>query len=172
MMLVEADTVEEAFEIVASRLSDGTPHWSDWHNASDPSTLNFSGRWTGGVFFTPNKNGEPDPDAEVTNYLCYADDPTLAEYVIEQFVEYRMNDIREYQKIALDLATYKYDPYSTKWDMNLFKTKLLAKLMDNDWNSDTAIFDLHAWTPALGDFLERVKKNPKRQWLIPVDFHH
>lgn len=172
ILLVEADSPLEAFEAVYEKLSgESEPSWADWHNVDNPNTLNYAGRWSNAIFFTPNKNGEPDPDAEIANHLCYGDDPALAEMVIETFLQYRLDEIRTYQSRALDLTTYAYDPYKTGIDMDLFITKKLAQLLDDEWTSDTAIYDLVNWTPNLREFVERVKKDPKRQYLIPVDFH-
>jgi hypothetical protein len=170
-MLVEADSPEEAFDIVESALSDENPRWSDWHEASGAHTKDFAGRYSNAIFFTPNKNGEPDPDAEIANHLCYADEPALAELVIEKFLQFRLNDIRNYKSKAIDLSTYAYDPYTKSWDMDLYGTKKLAQLLDDEWTPDTAIYDLTDWTANLRSFVERVKANPTKQYLIPVDFH-
>jgi hypothetical protein len=167
-MLVEAETVEEAFDIVETNLNDSEPRWSDWHNANNAHTLNFAGRWEGQVF---NTNPTNEYGEEVNNYLQYSADPALAERVITEYLELRLNDIRSYQSKAVDLTTFAYDPYSTKFDMDLWATKKLAQLLDDEWTCDTAIYDLENWTANLRSFVERVKTNPEKQWLIPVDFH-
>jgi hypothetical protein len=168
IMLVEAKTVEEAFDIVETHLNDSEPRWSDWHNANNAHTLNFAGRWEGEVF---NTNPTNEYGEEVNNYLQYSADPALAERVITEYLELRLNDIRSYQSKAVDLTTFAYDPYSTKFDMDLWATKKLAQLLDDEWTCDTAIYDLENWTANLRSFVERVKTNPEKQWLIPVDFH-
>jgi hypothetical protein len=170
-MLVEADSPEEAFDAVEGALSE-SPSWSDWHEASGAHTKDFAGRWSNAVFFTPNKNGEPDPDAEIANHLCYADEPALAELVIEKFLQQRLDEIRNYKSKAIDLSTYAYDPYTKTWDMDLYGTKKLAQLLDDEWTPDTAIYDLTDWTANLRSFVERVKTNPAKQYLIPVDLHY
>lgn len=170
IMLVEADTVEEAFDDVESKLSEGEPRWSDWHNASGSRSLNFAGRWTGSVFGTPNSKGVYDAD-EAPNYLQYSSDPALAERAITEYLDHRLNDIRSYQARAVDLASFAYDPYATKFDMDLWATKKLAQLLDDEWTCDTGIYDLNDWTGNLRSFVERVKTAPEKQWLIPVDFH-
>lgn len=170
IMLVEADNVNDAFDAVCSALSDGEPRWSDWHNADNPRTLNFAGRWTGSVFGTPNAQGVYDAD-EAPNYLQYSADPALAERAITEYLEHRLNDIRSYQIKAVDLKSFAYDPYSTKFDMDLWATKKLAQMLDDEWTPDTAIYDLDNWTGNLRPFVERVKVAPEKQWLIPVDFH-
>jgi len=171
IMLIEADNAEEAFEQVASALEEN-PSWSDWHNAnfSNVDAKNFADRWTGTVFGTPDKNGVYNAD-EAPNFLRYSEDPALAERAITSYLDQRFNDIRSYQAKAVDLASYKYDPYKSGWDTNLYSTKKLAELLNDDWTCDTAIYDLTTWSANLNSFIERVKTNPDKQWLIPVDFH-
>lgn len=173
-MLVEADSPLEAFEAVYEKLAHtGETIWFDWHHAQNPTTLDYAGRWSNSVFYTPNKNGDPDPDAEATNYLCYADDPALAEMVIEKFVQYRLDSIRDSRKHATDILTCDYDPFAKdELDMPAYYASKLSNLLNNTWTSDSAIFDLVDWTGNLSAFLGRVKDNPKKQYLVPVDFHH
>jgi hypothetical protein len=49
--------------------------------------------------------------------------------------------------------------------------KKLVALYNNEWSSDSGIYDLEAWDATLAHFFERVKKSPEKQFLIPVDFH-
>lgn len=172
LILIEADNAEEAFYNVANALSEGEPRWSDWHTADigSASALDFAGRWSGEIF----KDKETDEEA-APNFLRYADDPALAERVISTFLEYRFADIRECRNEGADLASYSYDPYTSKYDkggMELYYAVKLAKLLNDEWTNDSAIYDLESWTANLSYFIERVKKSPEKQWLIPVDFHH
>lgn len=173
MLLVEADTVEEAFDLVEVRLADGQPSWSDWHEASDASSLNFAGRWTGVVFAdTP----EVEDTSIYPNYLQYSSDPDLAEQAITIALEHRMTDIRAYrQRIrtsGIDLPEYPYNPNETTFDTEVWYVEKLTQLLMDKWTPDSGIYDLDAWTGSLKYFIERVKANPEKQWLIPVDFHH
>lgn len=174
ILLVEADSVDEAFEQVFSQLNNDDynhPEWSDWHNATSPSTLDFSGRWAGEIFFTPNENGEADPDEDKPNYLCYADDPTLAEQVLDKYLNLRLNELQELKSKAVDLSIYPYNPYTNDYNNGLYGSKKLAKILDDEWTPESYVYDLTAESASLYNFVERVKENPKNQWLIPVDFH-
>lgn len=171
IMLIEAETPEQAFSDVEDLLSNNSPEWSDWHNASDASNLDFAGRWTGVVFGALDESGQVMGVERNPNHLRYSDDPALAEEVITNYLEERINTIRKYQKEAIDLTTYAYDPYTDKLDMPLYTTHKLAQILDDTWTSDTGIYDLNNWTGNLRYFLERVKRNPENQFLIPVDFH-
>jgi hypothetical protein len=120
--------------------------------------------------------------SENPNYLRFSDDPNLADEVIQRFISYRMNEIESIKRTlatdhpTLDLLSYSYDPdkepdFSTT-SMGLYFIKKLVSLYGNDWTSDTAIYDLEDWNATLTPFYKRVQKNPERQFLIPVDFHH
>ena len=166
IMLVEAGTVEDAFDLVESALSEA-PDWSDWHNAQNGSSKNFAGRWEGQVFHTLPE----DKTEEAPNYLRYSDDPALAERVITEYLDYRLNDIRAYQAKAIDLSTASYDPYKEDTGMDVWYTKKLAQLLNDEWTCDSGLFDLSFYSANLATFIERVKRSPETQWLIPVDFH-
>lgn len=174
ILLIEATTPTEAFNNVAATLGDSVDvSWSDWHNAdySNVSELSFAGRWKGNVFGDVNENGEFKDPENNKDFLKYSDDPAMAESVITEYLEARMRSISEYKAKAIDLSTYKYDPYSKGYDMDLWATKKLAQLLDDQWTPDTGIYDLENWTGNLRNFTERVAKNPEIQFLIPVDFH-
>lgn len=169
ILLVVADTPEEAFSEVASKLAE-EPKWSDWHNAG-AEPMNFAGRWAGEIFGTYNEEGEMSNTDTNPNHLRYSDDPALAEQVITRFLEYRCEEIKNFREKALDLSTYVYDPYSSKLDMDLWATKKLAQLLSDEWTPDSGVYDLEWWTGSLDPFTKRVGLEPTRQFLIPVDFH-
>jgi hypothetical protein len=174
IILVEATTNLEAFNNVATILSDSTDvAWSDWHNAdhSNVDELSFAGRWKGNVFGEVDENGEFKNQHNNNDFLKYSDDPAMADNVITEYLEARIRSINEYKSKAIDLSTYKYDPYSSGYDMDLWATKKLAQLLDDQWTPDSGVYDLENWTGNLRYFTERVAKNPEQQFLIPVDFH-
>jgi hypothetical protein len=172
IILIEAGTPEQAFSDVASFLSEAnTPDWSDWHNANE-GEMNFAGRWSGAVFGSVDETGQFIDPEKNPNHLRYSDDPALAEDVITQYLEERISTIRNYQREAIDLSTYAYDPYKDKLDLPLYSTSKLAQLLGDDWTPDTGIYDLNNWTGNLRYFIQRVKSSPENQFLIPVDFHY
>lgn len=174
ILLVEAQTDTEAFNNVVSLLSESPDvSWSDWHNAdfSNVGNLSFAGRWAGQVFGDLDENGEFKNPENNKDFLRYSDDPALAEAVITEYLEGRIRSIDEYREKAIDLASYSYDPYASKYDLDLWTTQKLGRLLDNEWCPDSGIYDLHNWTANLRNFAQRVAKNPEIQYLIPVDFH-
>jgi hypothetical protein len=170
IMLVEAESPEQAFHDTWSLLSEGEPRWSDWHNV-EAGSMNFAGRWSGCVFGEVDEAGQFIDPENNPNHLRYSDDPALAEEVLTRYLEQRMAEIRNYKAKALDLTSYKYDPYASGFNMDLWATKKLAQMLDDEWTPDSAIYDLMNWTANLRYFTERVAKNPENQFLIPVDFH-
>jgi hypothetical protein len=93
-----------------------------------------------------------------------------------------MNEIESIKKhlttdfSSIDLMTFVYNPHSDPdfrtTGMGLYYIKKLVSIYSNEWTSDTAIYDLDSWNASLDYFYKRVQKNPERQFLIPVDFHH
>jgi len=127
-------------------------------------------------------NGENPDLSENPNYLCFSDDPSLADEIIGRHLGYRQGEIESIKKTlatdyaSIDLMAYEYDPHKEPdfrtTGMGLYYIKKLVSLYGNDWISETSIYDLEAWDANLTYFFERVKKSPERQFLIPVDFHH
>ena len=203
ILLIEADTPLEAFEKVAEKLSEGTPSWSDWHEAgSNPSSLNFAGRWSGGIFLTTEQiakeaNGEELSEVELgknPNHLCFADNPTLAEEVIMSHLGYRkksmLSDLEgitkhspspsgwagvvDLERLVKDYSpTRGFDPtYFKDGGMRIYYISSLIDLLKNKWTPDSSVYDLEGYTADLSSFFQRVEKNPEKQFLIPVDFHY
>lgn len=166
IILVQAEDVEDAFSLVENTLEGGYPTWSDWHNATNAHSKDFAGRWSGQVFADEKK-----PEELAPNYLRYSDDPALAEKVLSEWLEGRMATLREYRGKMADLNTVKYDPYTHSFDMSLYYALKVAQLLNDEWTPDSGVYDLTYGTADLSDFIERVKKEPTKQYLIPVDFH-
>ena len=174
IILIEADSPEMAFSDVASNIDDDPISWSDWHNAdhSNVGELNFAGRWAGEVFAKLDSEGNPIDDETALNYLRYSDNPERAEGIISQYLEERMSAIRQYRTEAVDLSTHPYDPQvSTPYTPAIWATSKLVKLIDNEWTPESGFYDLEGWTGSLEYFIQRVIKDPTRQYLIPIDFH-
>ena len=186
IMLVEADSPEDAFREVEMLLENSeSPSWSDWHNASDPESLDFSGRWSNAIFLTPKQEVLIEQDlfdkSEIPNFLCYADDPELADQIVDRFITYRKQAMRENvpaygSEIDLGVLIDNYDPSAPfsvgGVGMDLWRLSKLFELLNNEWTYETAIYDLASGTASLDFYHERCKTQPQKQYLIPVDFHH
>jgi len=179
-MLIEADTAEFAFMAVEQELNaEGAVSWSDWHEASDYSSMNFAGRWSGAVFLSPadktlKEAGQPYP-ATAPNHLCYADDPEMADAIIDQFLTYRKENLKN--NIPKTLPSFEdlvenYDPRENGFNVELYRATKLLQLLSGDWFYDTAIYDLSAYSASIDYFIKRCAVAPEKQFLIPVDFHY
>lgn len=157
LLLVEADTHQEAVEIVDSKINDWEGHWSDWHA--------IGGRWSG-IF------GENHPDV-----INYKNDPELFEKHIKDFVEARKNRLKEnlerFEEGKKSLSDYvsDYNPEIFDFDMNLYALKSLTRIMAGDWTYDSCFFDLESYSETLHPFRERVATRPEKQYVVAVDFH-
>jgi hypothetical protein len=165
ILLVEADNAEEALDYVRAELNGEmpSPTWSDWHEVG--------GRWSG-IFA-----GWDD----TKDVLGYTDNPTLAEDILKQFTDYRLANIKRYKQ-ELDEAAFSIDKAIDEYDMsnneqrfangmNLWRVQKLAQMLQDDWTSDSGVYDLKEYTGSLTYFRERVTARPEKQFLIPVDFH-
>ena len=157
LLLIEADTHQEAVEIVDSKINDWEGHWSDWHA--------IGGRWSG-IF------GENHPDV-----INYKNEPELFEKHIKDFVEARKNRLKEnlerFEEGKKSLSDYvsDYNPEIFDFDMNLYALKSLTRIMAGDWTYDSCFFDLESYSETLHPFRERVATHPEKQFAVAVDFH-
>jgi hypothetical protein len=188
LLLIEADTAQDAFTTIASELSEHTPEWSDWHEADYTKIdhLNFAGRWSGGVFLTDEQKAQQEAGtldtSTIPNHLCYADDPELADSVVSMFLGWRKSAIQEAlpkdllafsNSLEVSVANYAPDKDTDfKFSMELWGLRKLITLLDNDWHYESSVYDLTLGTANLKHFYERCAKNPQNQFIVPVDFHH
>lgn len=163
VMLIQAEDVQDAMDLVRAKLEE-SPSWSDWHEATISSDT-FAGRWASAFFGEKNTN----------DTLRYSDDPALAENVIFEQLSSRKMEMdmlrKRVSESGYDPMKVEYDPESSGWDMNAFSLARLIALLENDWNSDSAIYDLEDWTGSLAGFRKRVAEAPEKQFLVVVDFH-
>ena len=159
LVLVEAETHQEAIAMVESRLDD--VDWSDWSE--------IGGRWTG-MF------GDDEP----TNALNYANDPEVFMKWINTFSEYRHTHMKEALAgfnnggKTLEEVIDSYDPRVNDFDLGMvgFYIRKVGTLIADYWTNDSAIWDLEAGTGGLSYLMERIEKEPKKQFAVIADFHH
>ncbi len=171
IMLVEAEDAEDAIGIVRGAITHAEtpyPAWSDWHGGIGEG---LAGRWSG-LFHGWEENQD---------VLCYTENKVLADDIIKEFVSYRIAEtkmlwegINKDSGFDVEKAISEYDPYSQRFDdnaMKLWRLQRVAKILNNDWCSDTGVYDLQEHTANLEYFKIRLDKNPEKQYLVPVDFH-
>ena len=163
IMLVEAESHAEAVDKVQGVIQYSetpTPSWSDWNE--------IGGRWSG--FFGKGKN-----------VLRYTENSALAEEKLTEWLRGREEEMASSlnQIKTLDLAKVvaEYDPEKEpSWvgdtSMALWRLARLARLLGDDWTSDSGVYDLDNFTGNLKSFRERLAVAPEMQYLVIVDFHH
>ena len=116
--------------------------WSDWSQVG--------GRWEG-MF------GDDEP----TNALNYANDPEVFMKWVNTFSEYRNSSMKsflsDFEKEAKSLGYY---------------LRSLGGILCDYWTSYSHLYDLEAGTANLEYLMERIGKDPKKQFAVIVDFHH
>lgn len=166
ILLVEAESVEDARDRVVAAFDSETPAWSDWNHVI-PGETTYAGRWQGEFFGADNKH----------DVLCYNDDPTLAATVIFEMLSSRDAEIELLRKqlreadLDIDLLTLDYDAYSKDDKFQLWRVKHLAEILSDAWTSSSKVYDLQAYSANLSDFQNRIQEDPSKQYLVAVDFH-
>lgn len=152
---VEADTPAEAEASVISSLEaqmEGSTWW-DWFDSE------IGGRWS-----------------DVAQTVC-ASDSAKYEETIERIKANRKSEVTDYmERIDMDTVLSlieNYEGESMDWDtqMNFYRLKSIAKLLNDDFFNGSYYYDVEAYTTDLKYLRERVAKDHSRQYLVPIDFH-
>jgi hypothetical protein len=157
IMLIEADSAEDAIEEVKSRTGlygeTSGPDWSDWHEVG--------GRWDG--YF------------EGSNVLSYAENVALAEETLKTALTWRGEEIERLKGEAdFDKLVELVDNYNAEepvFDHSVWVARRLTELVMDYWTPDSKVFDLHDYTASLKYFRKRLEENAENQYLVAVDFH-
>jgi hypothetical protein len=158
LLFIEADTHQQAISNVESRLDEAD--WSDWSEVG--------GRWTG-IF------GESEPNA-----ILYSNDPQKWKEMISTFSDYRKAHMKEaweaLEKESENIGDLigKYDLMKNDYSLGMkgYNMRRIGSLLADYWTTDSTLYDLEAGTANLAYLQERVEKDPKKQFMVAVDFHH
>jgi hypothetical protein len=157
LIFVEAENHQDAIDEVGSRLDEAD--WSDWSEVG--------GRWSG-LF------GESEPDA-----ILYSNDPEKWNEVIKTFSEYRAAHMKEalsYLKGKENISDLidKYKPTVNNFPLGMdgYYLRRIGSIIADYWTHDSAMYDLEAGTSNLAYLAERIEKDPKKQFMVAVDFHY
>jgi hypothetical protein len=169
---VEADSKQEAFEIVQHQMLDDqhfASDWSDWHVVG-------GGRWN------PEGDGYTDNDSQI---VSYAENPELFKETLSKVRKWRademhrlMTDIKT-DKFVSDMVDYISEngdsPTTDRFDMNRYYVGKAADLLQGKYTSDSYYFDLgklDTFSSFFGYLEERLDSDTaNNQYLVPVDFH-
>lgn len=166
---VEADSTEEAFDLVQSRLinEDGEKfvEWSDWHVVG-------GGRWSDSQY-------EDSSDMIISNQK----NPELFKLRLHNIKKNRIEEMNRYleqlnfDKLQSDIVDYISNdcvlPNEQRFDLNGYYFKHAGDMLMDYYNPDSYFYDLVEYTAHIGYIGQRLD-NPDiamRQYLVPVDFH-
>lgn len=161
LLLVEAESHEEAIDKVTSQITHSEypyPDWSDWHQ--------IGGRWEN-LF----GNGK--------NCLRYTENSKLAEEKIKEWTDGRLAEMRrcleEVKDLGLEGMMDDYDPEKpakpTVDSMKTYYLYKLAKNLQDWWTPESGVYDLEYGTANLKGFRERLAIAPEMQYIVVMDFH-
>lgn len=167
---VEAQDVEEAFDIVQARLltEDGERFvdWSDWHVVG-------GGRWSDSQY-------EDSSDMILSNQK----NPELFKLRLHEIKKSRIAEMNRYlehlkfEKLQSDIVDYISNecvmPNELRFgDLNSYYFKKVGDMLMDYYSPDSYFYDLVEYTAHIGYIQERLD-NPEKsalQFLVPVDFH-
>ena len=156
LMLVEAETAEDAANTVSGLLNgDGAsvPSWSDYHDLVD--------EFGDGV-----------------SAIAYSE--VMGKQKFKEFLGYREAELRSlFERVKnFDLAgaVDRYDAFRsggyTDDDFRTYEVRKIASILEDSWTMDTGVYDLETWTANLKGFRERCELAPEMQFLVAVSFHY
>ena len=166
---VEAQDNQEAFDIVASRLSseDGEKfvEWSDWHVVG-------GGRWSQSQY-------EDTSDTVIS----YATDPDGFTKAIEGIRKARIDEMNRYleqinfDKLQSDMVDYISNsgiPNDERFDLNSYYFRKAGGMLMDYYSPESYFYDLKEYTAHIGYLQERLDSPDTKmlQFLVPVDFHY
>ena len=170
---VEAENIEEAFDLVQGRLSteDGERFvdWSDWHVVG-------GGRWS------ENPNNQYNDSSE--DIVSYDEDPDKFNNIIKGIKQNRIREMNRYiqqlkpDKLMSDIVDYISNdcilPDNLRFgDLNAYYFKGAADMLMDYYSPDSYFYDLVEYTAHMGYLPQRLDNTntAKLQYLVPVDFH-
>lgn len=163
---IEASSKIDAFHIVENRLEElsrchATPHWSDWHTVG-------LGRWS--------ERATDSKDA-----ISYYRNKKQFEEKLEETISARKGEMKALLKevnevdaeagFFINAAIYATTGRDKLMDAAAYKIHCIAELLLGHWNPRSCYYDLEMGTCSYEYLEDRIKNNPKKQYLVPVDFH-
>ena len=137
--------------------------WYDWFVAG-------GGRWN------PNEGSQYNDEDFSMVISAYEEGNDVFTDKINKAIEARMrefNDYREsFEKSELDINA-KLDSYTGNMDYSfeLYPLKKMIDMLHGEWDFNSYFFDLTNWSTNPKYILDRIEKDNKEIFLVPIDFH-
>lgn len=150
-MLLEAENAEDAETIVNEYLEANLPSWCKEYA--------IGGRWDG-VF-----NG--------TNFISFAENPTVAESVLEKFLEMRVQALHMFVKQAeyftFEEEVLNYSPKTLNVAPASEAIRIVSSIITGQWVPQIGVFDIVENVAHLEAFNKRMDVNPERQYIVLLE---
>lgn len=167
---VMANSKEEASQIVKSKFdemyseSEGLGGWSDWYVVG-------GGRW--------NSNPSNQYNDSSNDVISYSDNTEHFDSTLLEFLNYRIEEMATLKERvnansfieAIDKFIANEFSDEDRFDMNHYYIKKASQLLNGEWNSDSAFFDLEHYSTSPKYMRESIDKGEKNWYIVPVDFH-
>lgn len=166
---VEADNKEDALSTARNQLEsimgeDGSgATWYDWF-------VPGGGRWN------PNEESQYDDSDYSMVISAYEAGNDVFYNKIAECIDSRKAEFQQYResfdKAEIDLAA-KFDTYDGNMDYSfeLYPLKKMIDLIQGNWDFNSYYFDLIAWSTNPKYILDKIEKDNKNIFLVPIDFH-
>jgi hypothetical protein len=165
---VEADNKEDALSAAKIQLEslmgeEGSGStWYDWFVAG-------GGRWN------PNEGSQYEDDDSMIISAYEAGNDVISNK-INECLESRLREFADYRasfdKAEIDLNA-KLDTYTGVMDYSfeLYPLKKMIDMLQGEWDFNCYYFDLVNWSTNPKHILDRIEKDNKNIFLVPIDFH-
>jgi hypothetical protein len=165
---VEADSHEDGLYTAKNQLEsimgeEGSGStWYDWFVAG-------GGRWN------PNEGSQYD-HSDYSMVISAATDKDKFIQTINECIDNRKAEFQQYRdsydKAGIDLNA-KLDTYAgdMQYDFELYPLKKMIDMIQGNWDFNSYFFDLTAWSTNQQHILNRIEKDSKNIFLVPIDFH-
>jgi len=166
---VEAEDKENALETAKRQLEslmgeEGSGStWYDWFVAG-------GGRWN------PNEASQYDDNDFSMVISAYEAGNDVITNKINECIESRMREFADYReshnKAEIDINA-KLDTYTGIMDysFDLYPLKKMIDMMNGEWYFNSYFYDLTSWSTNPKWITEKIEKDNKEIFLVPIDFH-
>lgn len=137
--------------------------WYDWFVAG-------GGRWN------PNEGSQYNDEDFSMVISAYEEGNDVFTDKINNAIEARMREFKDYrdsfEKSELDINA-KLDSYTGVMDysFDLYPLKKMIDMLHGEWDFNSYFFDLTNWSTNPKYILDRIEKDNKEIFLVPIDFH-